>query len=137
MVSLTSRRGASSVGSYRRILLPVFTVSRERFEQLVADALDSLPSELGSLMENVVVLVEDEAVERDLFGLYQGVPLIHRGPISYSGVMPDKITLYQETICSICSSEEEVVDQVRKTVIHEVAHHFGIGDRRLKELGWG
>jgi predicted Zn-dependent protease with MMP-like domain len=115
----------------------VFILRRERFEQLVADALDSLPPELGSAMENVVVLVEDRAEGRSLFGLYEGVPLTKRGPSSYSGVMPDKITLYQDTICSVCSSEEEVVNQIRKTVIHEVAHHFGIGDRRLKELGWG
>ena len=115
----------------------MFAISRERFEQLVADALDSLPPELGSAMENVAVLVEDRAEGASLFGLYQGIPLTKRGPESYKGVMPDRITLYQETICSVCSSEAEVVAQVTKTVIHEVAHHFGISDRRLDELGWG
>jgi predicted Zn-dependent protease with MMP-like domain len=114
----------------------VFSVSRVRFEELVADALDSLPPELGAEMDNVAVLVEDRAEGRSLFGLYEGVPLTRRGPSSYSGAMPDRITLYQETICSVCSTEAQVVAQVRKTVIHEVAHHFGISDPRLDELGW-
>jgi predicted Zn-dependent protease with MMP-like domain len=115
----------------------MFVVSRERFEELVADALDSLPPELGTEMENVAVLVEDRAKGRALFGLYQGIPLTKRGPGSYSGVMPDRITLYQDEICEVCSTEAEVVAMVRKTVIHEVAHHFGISDPRLDELGWG
>ena len=114
----------------------MFAVSTERFEQFVSEALDSLPPDLGSAMENVAVLVEDRAEGRSLFGLYEGIPLTKRGPQSYSGVMPDRITLYQETICSVCSNEAEVVAQVRKTVIHEVAHHFGINDPRLEELGW-
>jgi len=114
----------------------VFSVTRERFEELVADALDSLPEELGSAMENVGVFVESEAPGRSLFGLYEGIPLTSRGN-SYFAAMPDRITLYQDAICSVCSSEEEVVQQVRRTVVHEVAHHFGIGDGRLKELGWG
>ena len=115
----------------------MFVVSRERFEELVADALDSLPPELGGAMENVAVMVEDNARGRSLFGLYEGVPLTRRGPMTYGGAMPDRITLYRKTICSVCSSEEEVVAQVRKTVVHEVAHHFGISDPRLEELGWG
>jgi predicted Zn-dependent protease with MMP-like domain len=114
----------------------VFEVTRQRFEELVADALDSLPADLGREMENVAVLVEDTAPGGSLFGLYEGIPLTRRGPSSYSGVMPDRITLYQQTICSVCSDEAEVVSQVRKTVIHEVAHHFGISDPRLEELGW-
>ena len=83
----------------------VFVLPRERFERLVADALDSLPTELGKSMENIVVLVEDRANGRPLFGLYEGIPLTKRGPQSYSGVMPDRITLYQETICQVCSTE--------------------------------
>jgi predicted Zn-dependent protease with MMP-like domain len=114
----------------------MFVVSREHFEQLVAEALDSLPPELGTAMQNVAVLVEDRAEGRSLFGLYEGIPLTKRGPDSYKGVMPDRITLYQQTICQVCSTEAEVVAQVTKTVIHEVAHHFGISDPRLKELGW-
>jgi predicted Zn-dependent protease with MMP-like domain len=114
----------------------VFEVSRQRFEELVADALDSLPADLGRQMDNVAVVVEDSAPGRSLFGLYVGIPLTSRGPSSYGWVMPDRITLYQQTICSVCRNEAEVVAQVRKTVIHEVAHHFGISDPRLEELGW-
>ena len=114
----------------------MFAVPRERFAQLVADALDYLPSDLGKAMENVAVLVEDQSPGHRLFGLYEGIPLTKRGPESYAGVMPDRITLYQDDISSVCSTEDEVVTQVRKTVIHEVAHHFGISDRRLDELGW-
>lgn len=111
-------------------------VSVERFEELVAAALDSIPPELGRLMENVAVLVEGHARGGHLLGLYEGIPLTERSPLSYYGVMPDKITIYRDTICSMCATEDEVVGQVRKTVIHEVAHHFGIDDPRLSELGW-
>ena len=111
-------------------------VSPERFDELVADALDSIPPKLGEQISNVAVLVEDHAEGRSLFGLYEGIPLTRRGPISYSGAMPDRITIYRDTICSVCTTEAEVVAQVRKTVIHEVAHHFGISDPRLEELGW-
>ena len=110
-------------------------VPRERFEELVADALDGIPEELGRYMDNVAVFVEDVPPDPRLLGLYQGVPLTARG-ISYSGTMPDRISIYRRTICAVSNSEEEVVNQVRRTVIHEVAHHFGIGDRRLRELGW-
>lgn len=113
------------------------SLTRERFEQLVADALDSLPPSLGEAMENVAVTVEGHDPDWRLLGLYTGVPLTSRGPLSYSAVMPDHITLYQDTISEMCDTEEEVVLQVRRTVIHEVAHHFGIDDDRLKELGWG
>jgi len=114
----------------------VIVLSRERFEQLVADALDAIPPELGRHMENVAVTVEDHSSDYSLFGLYEGVPLTKRGPLSYGGAMPDHITIYQEAICGVCSTEAEVVAQVKKTVIHEVAHHFGISDPRLEELGW-
>jgi predicted Zn-dependent protease with MMP-like domain len=110
-------------------------VPRERFEELVADALDGIPEELGQYMDNVAVFVEDVPPQRGLLGLYQGVPLTARG-ISYSGTMPDRISIYRRTICAISKSEEEVVEQVRRTVVHEVAHHFGIDDPRLRELGW-
>ncbi len=112
-------------------------LERDRFEQLVADALDALPPDLGTVMENVAVTVEGHDPERRLLGLYQGVPLTRRGPMSYGAVPPDHITIYQDNICRSCSTEEEVVALVRRTVIHEVAHHFGISDPRLQELGWG
>jgi predicted Zn-dependent protease with MMP-like domain len=114
----------------------MFEVTNERFEELAAEALATLPSELSSQIENLAIMVENEAPGHNLFGLYEGIPLTKRGPISYSGVMPDRITLYQAAICRYCSNEEEVKAQIRKTVLHEVAHHFGISDPRLEELGW-
>ena len=110
-------------------------VPRERFEELVADALDGIPEELGKYMDNVAVFVEDVPPQSNLLGLYQGVPLTARGT-SYSGTLPDRISIYRRTICAVSNTEEEVVEQVRRTVIHEVAHHFGISDPRLRELGW-
>jgi predicted Zn-dependent protease with MMP-like domain len=112
-------------------------VPPERFEELVAEALDGIPEELGRLMDNVAVFVEDGSRQRGLLGLYQGVPLTARDA-GYGGmVLPDRITVYRLPICERCETEDEVVEQVRVTVLHEVAHHFGIGDRRLRELGWG
>jgi predicted Zn-dependent protease with MMP-like domain len=113
----------------------VVDVPRERFEELVADALDGIPEELGDYMDNVAVFVEDVPPQPNLLGLYQGVPLTARG-ISYSGTMPDRISIYRKPICGMCTTEDEVVTEVRRVVIHEVAHHFGISDPRLRELGW-
>jgi predicted Zn-dependent protease with MMP-like domain len=113
----------------------VVDVPVEQFEALVADALDGIPSELGAAMENVAVMVDSESPPGPLFGLYQGVPLTSRGN-SYTASMPDRITIFMATICAACRTTEEVVQLVRKTVIHEVGHHFGISDPRLKELGW-
>jgi len=114
----------------------MFEIPNERFEQLAEEALKTLPDELSSQIENLAIIVESEAPGGNLFGLYEGVPLTKRSPTSYSAVMPDRITLYQSTICRYCNDEDEVKAQIRKTVIHEVAHHFGISDPRLKELGW-
>lgn len=112
-------------------------VSAERFEELVAEALDELPPELAARIDNVAVFVERRHPARGLLGLYEGIPLTRRDS-SYGGmVMPDRITIYREPILARCDTEDEVVDQVRVTVVHEVAHHFGISDRRLHELGWG
>ncbi len=106
-----------------------------RFERLVGEALDSLPPELGEMMENVVVVVEDAHPDEDLLGLYEGVPLTERG--DYGGMaMPDRVTVYRLPVCAICDSEEELLDQITVTVVHEVAHHFGIDDDTLEELGW-
>src|SRR4029077_3395937 len=110
-------------------------VPRARFEELVGDALDGIPEELGKYMENVAVFVEEQPADPRLLGLYQGVPLTARG-ISYSGTLPDRISIYRRTICAICNSEAQVVAQGRRPVVHEVAHHFGISDPRLRELGW-
>jgi predicted Zn-dependent protease with MMP-like domain len=113
----------------------VIDIDAGRFEQMVSEALDGLPPELGELMRNVVVLVEHGDGPPGLLGLYEGIPLTARST-SYAGVLPDRITIYRQAICSDAWSEWDVEDRVRKTVIHEVAHHFGIGDERLRELGW-
>jgi predicted Zn-dependent protease with MMP-like domain len=110
-------------------------VERDRFEQLVADALDGIPARFTAAMNNVAVFVEDVAPQPNLLGLYVGVPLTER-TTSYAGMLPDRIMIYRSTICRYCSTEAEVVEQVRKTVVHEVAHHFGIDDDRLDELGY-
>jgi len=112
-------------------------MSRQHFEELVSDALDQIPPDLAALMDNVVVLVEDDGPEhdRDLLGLYDGTPLTERDS-SYAGVMPDRITIFRNPTLQMCGSDEEVVDEVRITVVHEVAHHFGIDDDRLHELGY-
>lgn len=109
-------------------------VERDRFEALVADALDSLPAELASQVDNVAVFVEDGTPGGPLLGLYQGHPLTER-TLGYVGP-PDRVTIYRLPICAQCADEAEVAEQVRRTVVHEVGHHFGISDRRLRELGW-
>ena len=106
-----------------------------RFEEMVAAALDGLPEGLGRLMRNVAVTVEHRPGPPGLLGLYEGVPLTSR-TTQYAGVLPDRITIYRQAICALCRTEVEVADQVRRTVVHEVAHHFGIDDARLRELGW-
>jgi predicted Zn-dependent protease with MMP-like domain len=111
-------------------------VEPERFEEMVGAALDTLPDDLGRLISNVAITVEHGPGPRGLLGLYQGIPLTERTASGYAGVLPDRITIYRRAICAICDSEDEVVEQVRRTVIHEVAHHFGISDERLRELGW-
>jgi predicted Zn-dependent protease with MMP-like domain len=109
-------------------------MARERFEELVRDALDEVPDELLKLMDNVVILVEDDSPE-GLLGLYEGHALTERG-WHYGGVLPDRILIYRNPILRICDSEEDVVEEVAITVVHEIAHHFGIDDDRLHELGW-
>ena len=113
----------------------VIEVEPGRFEEMVVTALDGLPAGPGRLMSNVAVTVEHRAGPPGLLGLYEGVPLTSR-TTGYAGVLPDRITIYRQAICAVCRTEHEVADQVRRTVIHEVAHHFGIDDRRLSELGW-
>lgn len=113
----------------------VVELTRRAFEELVVDALDEIPSELSRLMDNVVITVEDESAD-GLLGLYEGIPLTERGD-SYFGVLPDQIFIYRRNICEICDTPEQVVEEVLVTVVHEIAHHFGIDDARLTELGWG
>ena len=119
-------------------------MDRERFEQLVGEAIDSLPDDFRQRMSNVAVVVEDVPSPRDarrfargriLLGLYQGQPLTRRDS-RYGMAFPDKITIYQANIESICRTEDDIRRQVRKTVLHEIAHHFGIDDHRLRDLGY-
>ncbi|MGW3466961.1 metallopeptidase family protein [Saccharopolyspora sp. NPDC000995] len=112
-------------------------MTRVRFEELVADALDLLPAEFAAAMNNVVVLVEDtNPADPLLLGLYEGIALTERDS-TYSGVLPDRITIYRQPLLDMCADEEEVVDEVAVTVVHEIAHHFGIDDEKLHALGWG
>ena len=118
-------------------------VSLERFEELVADALDAIPPELSDEMENVAVVVEDwptpeqlDGRDGTLLGLYEGIPLTERGPLSYAGVMPDHITVFRGPLCELARDEDDLAEQVRVTVLHEVGHYFGMDDDHLRELGW-
>ena len=112
-------------------------MSRRRFEELVSDALDTVPAELAAAMDNVVVLVEDRNPdEPTLLGLYEGIALTERTS-SYGWALPDRISIYRQAILDICADEEQVVEEVAITVVHEIAHHFGIEERRLHDLGWG
>jgi len=118
-------------------------VSLERFEALVADALDSIPPELGDALDNVAIVVEDWPTRDQLaghggtlLGLYEGVPLTERGPLSYAGVMPDQITVFRGPLCELARTESDLAEQVRVTVLHEVGHYFGMDDDHLRELGW-
>jgi predicted Zn-dependent protease with MMP-like domain len=123
-------------------------VDHEAFSELVADALDSLPEEFLDKMENVEVLIEEWPSREDLeeagldprdraalLGLYHGVPLTHRG--SFYSALPDTITIFQKPIERLCGSDgDDIREQVRHTVIHEIAHYYGISDDRLDELGY-
>jgi predicted Zn-dependent protease with MMP-like domain len=112
-------------------------VTHRRFEELVGEALDAIPPELTGAMDNVVVLVDDRnADDPELLGLYEGVALTERTG-DYAGVLPDRITLYREAILDVCADEDDVVHEVAVTVVHEVAHHFGVDEATLHELGWG
>ncbi len=108
------------------------------FEAHVAAALDTIPAELATLIDNCVILVEDDPPEDvlpDTLGLYSGTPLTERGQ-SYTG-LPDTVQIFRHPILAICDTEADVVEEVRITVVHEIAHHFGIDDDRLWELGYG
>ncbi|APX01644.1 metallopeptidase family protein [Arthrobacter sp. QXT-31] len=120
-----------------------FDMSEADFEAAVSDALEQLPAEVARAMDNVAVFIDDDYVPQPgedpdtvLLGLYEGVPLTERDSWWDAGSLPDRITIYRQPILDICSSREDVVDEVAVTVIHEIAHHFGIDDQRLHELGW-
>ncbi|RDI48405.1 metallopeptidase family protein [Nocardia mexicana] len=114
------------------------SMSDDRFEELVGEALDMIPEELARAIDNVVVLIEPRnAEDPHLLGLYHGIALTERVDSQYGGALPDTITVYREALLDMCDSEEEVVEEVAITVIHEIAHYFGIDENRLHQLGWG
>jgi predicted Zn-dependent protease with MMP-like domain len=128
-------------GTFRKVTQ--VHVSEERFESMVADVLDSIPDELASQLENVAVMVQDwptslqlEGRGGTLLGLYEGIDLTQRSPIGYTGVMPDRITIFRGPLCEISRDEEDLSRQVRVTVLHEVGHYFGMSEERLHEMGW-
>jgi predicted Zn-dependent protease with MMP-like domain len=116
----------------------VIRVEPERFEELVAEALDSLPDWVQERLDNVEVMVEDRPPQgrrgSRLLGLYEGIPLTQRTSSGYFGVLPDRITLYQSNLERISRDEEDLRRHVRHTVVHEIAHFFGISDDRLREI---
>ncbi|MCL2454432.1 MAG: metallopeptidase family protein [Micrococcales bacterium] len=114
-------------------------MTAEEFEAAVSDALDMVPVDLTRLMDNVVILVEDSPPddEPELLGLYEGTPLTDRDLGWATGSLPDRITIYRLPTLAICEDAEQVAEEVAVTVVHEIAHHFGISDARLHELGWG
>ncbi len=110
-------------------------VAPAEFEGYVADALDGLPPELSAHFDNVVVVVEDEnADDPDLLGLYEGIALTERG--HYAGALPDRISLYRIPLCLLAEDLDHLLEEIAVTVVHEFAHHVGIGEDRLHELGW-
>ncbi|MGX5716062.1 metallopeptidase family protein [Arthrobacter sp. MAHUQ-56] len=123
---------------------PGFSMSADEFEAAVEDALQSIPEKLARAMDNVAVFIEDDYVPGPgedpgtvLLGLYEGVPLTERDSWWDAGSLPDRITIFREPILDICGSRDDVIHEVAVTVVHEIAHHFGISDERLHQLGWG
>ncbi|MFI5429059.1 metallopeptidase family protein [Aeromicrobium sp. UC242_57] len=112
-------------------------LSEDRFAELVEDAFAAVPAELAALLDNVVLFIEDDAPPHDphLLGLYDGIPLTERDGM-YAGVVPDRIFVYRNPTLAICDTEADVIEEVGITVVHEIAHHFGIEDDRLHELGY-
>lgn len=118
-------------------------MEKEEFEKLVADAVDDLPDEFKEKLENVNVVVEDSPSKvlakkinlrspNDLLGLYQGVPRDKRG-WGYSLVMPDKISIYRNSIEAICKNDEQIKSKVKEVVIHEIGHHFGLSESQIRK----
>jgi predicted Zn-dependent protease with MMP-like domain len=112
-------------------------VSDDRFAELVEDAFRSVPAELSGLIDNVALFIEDDAPadDPDLLGYYDGVALTERDS-TYGGQLPDRIVVFRKPTLAMCETEDEVVREVGITVVHEIAHHFGIDDDRLHELGY-
>ncbi len=121
-----------------------YSMSNEDFENAASEALGNIPERLLAMMDNVVVFIEDRYIplpdedpETSLLGLYDGVPLTERDDGWGAGALPDRIIIFQEDTLAACSSREEVIAEVQITMVHEIAHHFGIDDETLHRLGWG
>ncbi len=120
-----------------------FEISRDEFEEAVDDAIDLIPDDLARAMDNVAIFVVEEyepapgePADTELLGLYEGTPLTERDSWWEAGSLPDRISIFRGPLMRLCESREELVEEILVTVIHEVAHHFGIDDERLHELGW-
>ena len=122
-------------------------LSRTKFEKIVAEALDELPDDICEALSNVYVVVEQwpskEIIremnmrsKHELLALYQGIPLTNRNTHYGGAVLPDRITVFQGPMQAMCSSLPELIDEIKRVVVHEIAHHFGIGEERLDELGY-
>lgn len=118
-------------------------ISPDDFDVLVSEALDSLPPELAAYMDNVAVVTQEWPTPAQqsghrgtLLGLYEGVSLTRRSPMTYSGAMPDRITIFRGPHLRLASTVDQLRRRIAVTVVHEVGHHFGISDARLHELGW-
>lgn len=113
-------------------------MTTEEFEEAVGDALDLVPAGLMDQLDNVVFFVEEESPEDDpeLLGVYDGIPLTERD-LSWGGMMPDRITIFRGPLLRMCHDRDELLEEIAVTVVHEIAHHFGIDDERLHDLGWG
>ncbi|MFN8049447.1 MAG: metallopeptidase family protein [Ancrocorticia sp.] len=112
-------------------------VSPEEFEEMVADELDALPDEMFTHLDNVVFLIEDRPEDdSDLLGVYEGVALVDRGDYGF-GDEPDRIILYRENLVDFCEDRQQLADEIHVTLVHEIAHYYGIEEDRLHELGWG
>lgn len=127
-----------------KVLYVPIDMPLSEFEDAVDDAIDRIPESLARAMSNVAIFIEEEYVPRpdedpdtELLGLYEGTPLTERDSWWAAGSLPDRILIFRQPILRMCETREEVIEEVLITVIHEVAHHFGIDDERLHELGWG
>jgi predicted Zn-dependent protease with MMP-like domain len=121
-----------------------FTMSEADFEDAVSDAIARIPADIARHMDNVAIFIQDDFVPGPhdepgtiLLGLYEGTPLTKRDSWWAAGSLPDRITIFRRPIMSICHTREQVIREVTVTVVHEIAHHFGISDERLHALGWG
>lgn len=133
--------GRPSAGLYDRGV--PFEIPLAEFEEAVDDAIDRIPDDLAQSMSNVAILVVEEyepgpgePADAELLGLYEGTPLTERDSWWEAGSLPDRISIFRGPLMRLCNSREELVEEILVTVVHEVAHHFGIDDNRLHELGW-